>query len=206
MCSKFQVYRDTSGKTRFRLRADNNQVVAVGEAYEQHEGCIKGLTSILNNRNAAIEDLTIQGSPKAPNPKFEVYYDADGKFRFRLRAANGEVIAQGEACDTKWACLKCIEVVRCCYMASVEDPFVTEVVIESELPRIPDITIGVVKPVDVVIRLGDQTPMQKRVPLPVISLFTLLGLEFAMGLTEGAMNAVGSTREAAIKSAAASLQ
>ncbi len=29
--------------------------------------------------------------------KFEVYQDRAGKYRFRLKARNGEVVAQGEA-------------------------------------------------------------------------------------------------------------
>lgn len=33
--------------------------------------------------------------------KFEVYKDKAGKFRFRLKASNGQVIATGEAYETK---------------------------------------------------------------------------------------------------------
>jgi hypothetical protein len=33
--------------------------------------------------------------------KFEVYQDRVGKYRFRLKASNGEVVAQGEAYETK---------------------------------------------------------------------------------------------------------
>ena len=32
--------------------------------------------------------------------KFEVYEDKAGKFRFRLKAGNGEIVAVGEAYDT----------------------------------------------------------------------------------------------------------
>lgn len=194
MCPKFQVYKDTADKIHFRLRADNNQTVAVGEAHVEHEGCIKCITSMLNNRNAPIEDLTAGGSDKVPNPKFEIYTDAGGKFRFRLRAANGEVIASGEACESKSVCLENIDVVRCCYAAVIEDPFVTELVIESEIPINPPITIRAVpKAADVVFRFDDQEPQQKQAPLPVFSLLTVLGLEFAMGLTEGAIGAVSSS-------------
>ncbi len=35
--------------------------------------------------------------------KFEVYKDKASKYRFRLRASNGEVIATGEAYETKAA-------------------------------------------------------------------------------------------------------
>ncbi|MEL7157263.1 MAG: DUF1508 domain-containing protein [Actinomycetota bacterium] len=38
--------------------------------------------------------------------KFEVYTDKAGKYRFRLKAGNGEVIATGEAYETKAACKK----------------------------------------------------------------------------------------------------
>ena len=33
--------------------------------------------------------------------KFEVYEDKSGKFRFRLKAANGEIVATGEAYESK---------------------------------------------------------------------------------------------------------
>jgi uncharacterized protein YegP (UPF0339 family) len=33
--------------------------------------------------------------------KFEVYPDRAGKYRFRLKASNGEVVAQGEAYESK---------------------------------------------------------------------------------------------------------
>ncbi|MFI6984056.1 YegP family protein [Embleya sp. NPDC050154] len=44
--------------------------------------------------------------------KFEVYTDKNGKFRFRLKAGNGEIVATGEAYETKAACLKGVESVR----------------------------------------------------------------------------------------------
>ncbi|MFI6583161.1 YegP family protein [Embleya sp. NPDC050493] len=44
--------------------------------------------------------------------KFEVYTDKNGKFRFRLKAGNGEIIATGEAYETKAACLKGVESVK----------------------------------------------------------------------------------------------
>ena len=33
--------------------------------------------------------------------KFEVYEDRAGKYRFRLKASNGEIVASGEAYETK---------------------------------------------------------------------------------------------------------
>jgi hypothetical protein len=45
-------------------------------------------------------------------PKFEIYKDAAEKFRFRLKAANGEIIASGEAYDLKDSCKIGIESVK----------------------------------------------------------------------------------------------
>jgi len=44
--------------------------------------------------------------------KFEVYKDAAGKFRFRLKASNGQVIATGEAYESHAAALKGIASVQ----------------------------------------------------------------------------------------------
>ena len=44
--------------------------------------------------------------------KFEVYQDKSGKYRFRLKAGNGEIIASGEAYESKAGCLKGIESVK----------------------------------------------------------------------------------------------
>ena len=33
--------------------------------------------------------------------KFEIYKDKAGKYRFRLKAGNGEIVASGEAYETK---------------------------------------------------------------------------------------------------------
>ncbi len=48
----------------------------------------------------------------AGTPKFEVYKDKKGEYRFRLKAANGQVIATGEGYSTKANCLAGIESVK----------------------------------------------------------------------------------------------
>jgi len=45
-------------------------------------------------------------------PKFEVYVDKAGEYRFRLVAANGETIADSEGYKTKQGCLKGIASVQ----------------------------------------------------------------------------------------------
>ena len=45
-------------------------------------------------------------------PKFEWFKDKSGKFRFRLKAPNGEIIATGEAYNSKEACANGIESIK----------------------------------------------------------------------------------------------
>ncbi|WP_232665332.1 YegP family protein [Pseudonocardia sp. TRM90224] len=44
--------------------------------------------------------------------KFEVYEGKDGKFRFRLKAGNGEVVASGQGYSSKAAAHKGCEAVQ----------------------------------------------------------------------------------------------
>jgi uncharacterized protein YegP (UPF0339 family)/large-conductance mechanosensitive channel len=118
---KFQVYKDTAGKYRFRLRADNNKIIAIGEAYEQYAGCINGIKSIQKNFKAPVEDTTLEGQ-RFSNPKFQVYKDNAGKFRFHLFARNGEIIADSsEGYETKEACFNGIDVVGQSDDAEIKD-------------------------------------------------------------------------------------
>jgi len=46
-------------------------------------------------------------------PKFEIYKDAAGKFRWRLKAPNGQIIASsGEAYESRDACKNGIQSVK----------------------------------------------------------------------------------------------
>ena len=50
---KFEVYTDKAGKTRFRLKAKNGQIIAVGEAYESLKACLAGVASVKKNAEGA---------------------------------------------------------------------------------------------------------------------------------------------------------
>ena len=47
-----------------------------------------------------------------PEPVFEWYVDKAGKYRFKLKAANGEIIAISEAYASKDGCVNGIESVK----------------------------------------------------------------------------------------------
>lgn len=125
MSKKYQIYKDINGKFRFRLRAENNKIVAIGEAYEQHASCIDGIKSIQMNCNAEIEDSTIEGA-KILNPKYQVFYDEKSKFRFHLNSKNGEIIAQSQGYETKEGCLNGVNAVKNSCDAEIEDLTATQ--------------------------------------------------------------------------------
>ncbi|HZN77103.1 MAG TPA: YegP family protein [Micromonosporaceae bacterium] len=51
MAGKFELYKDKQGKFRFRLKAGNGEIIAVGEAYESKASALNGIDSV--RRNAA---------------------------------------------------------------------------------------------------------------------------------------------------------
>jgi len=118
--AKYQVYRDLDGKYRFRLRAANNKIVAVSEAYQTKAGCMNGVKSVQKNCESHVQDNTIE-SEKLANPKYEVFTDAASKFRFHLKASNGEIIAASEGYETKEGVLHGIDAVQKSCDAEIED-------------------------------------------------------------------------------------
>jgi uncharacterized protein YegP (UPF0339 family) len=120
MGAKYQVYKDVAGKYRFRLKAENNKIVAVSQGYEQHAGCLNGVKSVQANCDADIEDTTMEGK-QLPNPKYQVFYDKTCGYRFHLNAKNGEIIAASEGYKTKEGCMNGIKAVQASCNTEIED-------------------------------------------------------------------------------------
>lgn len=60
MAGKFEIYKDKANKFRFRLKAGNGEVIAVGEAYESKAGCLSGIESVRKNaRDAELVEVEI---------------------------------------------------------------------------------------------------------------------------------------------------
>lgn len=49
----FEVYQDGAGEYRFRLKAANNQVIAVSEGYKSKESCLNGIESVKESSQKA---------------------------------------------------------------------------------------------------------------------------------------------------------
>ncbi len=103
---KYVIKETKNGGFSFNLKANNGQVIASSQVYKALSSCKNGIASIQANAAvAAIEDQTAKDFVAQKNPKFEIYTDKAGEFRFRLKAKNGQIIAVGEAYETLKACL-----------------------------------------------------------------------------------------------------
>lgn len=97
----------------FNLKAGNGEVIATSEIYTTEAACMKGVESVRKNAaDAKLEDQTVAEVAAVTNPKFELYTDKAGEFRFRLKARNGEIIAVSEGYKAKASCLNGIDSVR----------------------------------------------------------------------------------------------
>ena len=109
---KFVVKKTNTG-IKFDLKATNGEVIATSEVYESEAGCLNSIESVKKNAPvAAVEDQTKEGFEAEKHPKFEVYADKAGEFRFRLKATNGQVIAVSEGYKAHASCLNGIESVK----------------------------------------------------------------------------------------------
>lgn len=132
MAAKYQVYKDVAGKFRFRLRAANNRIVVVSQAYEQHESALNGIKSIQNNCTVGIEDLTVEG-PRMNYPKYQVFMDKASEYRFRLTASNGQTIGASEGYETKESCLNGIKAMQASCGVYIEDLTVSQEAASAKL-------------------------------------------------------------------------
>jgi uncharacterized protein YegP (UPF0339 family) len=118
------VVRNTKTGIKFDLKAGNGEVIATSEVYASEASCLKGVASVQKNAPvAAVEDQTVEGYAVEKHPKFEMYVDKAGEFRFRLKATNGQVIAVSEGYKAKASCENGIASVK---KNAVDAPIVKE--------------------------------------------------------------------------------
>ena len=109
---KFEIKNVKSG-IKFNLKAGNGEIIATSEVYTTEAACRKGIESVRTNAAIApIEDQTVEPIEVQKHPKYEVYLDKAGEYRFRLKARNGEIIATGEGYKKKASCLNGIDSIK----------------------------------------------------------------------------------------------
>ena len=106
----FEVFYDAVGRFRFHLKAANGQIIAVSQSYGTKEAALKGIASIKKNAPIAktADFTTGETMPESTHragivqdPVFEIQCNAPDKFRFHLKAANGQIIAVSQSYLTK---------------------------------------------------------------------------------------------------------
>jgi hypothetical protein len=109
---KFEILQTKTG-IKFNLKAGNGEIIATSQVYKAEKYCRKGIASVIANApKAVIEDQTQDGFTVLKHPKFEIYKDKAGEYRFRLKATNGQIIATGEGYKAMAGCKNGIESIR----------------------------------------------------------------------------------------------
>lgn len=106
------IVKTTNTGIKFDLKAGNGEVIATSEVYASKAACLGGIESVRNSCAGGVEDQTVEGFAPEKHPKFEVYLDKGGEYRFRLKARNGEIVAVSEGYKAKASCLNGIESVK----------------------------------------------------------------------------------------------
>jgi len=98
----FEVYEDTSARWRWRLRHDNGNIIAdSSEGYASKQKAKQGLASVQSNAPSAYVEDQSEDDPEpdatdgGSDATFEIFEDSAGKWRWRLRHDNGNIIADG---------------------------------------------------------------------------------------------------------------
>ena len=100
MAGKFVITTAKNGEYTFNLKASNGEVIlTASETYTSLSACENGIASVKKNAGCPVEDQT--RDEKQGHPKFELYKDKGGEFRFRLKAGNGENIGKSEGYKAK---------------------------------------------------------------------------------------------------------
>ena len=106
------VVKEVKTGFKFNLKAGNGEIIATSEVYSSEKSCLNGIASVRKNCASEIEDQTVEPIEVQKHPKYEVYLDKAGEYRFRLKARNGEIIAVGEGYKKKASCLNGIESIK----------------------------------------------------------------------------------------------
>lgn len=106
---KFVMKATANDGFKFDLKAGNGEIIASSQVYKSDKACEAGIESVRKNALANVEDQTVENFEIQKHPKYELYTDKAGEYRFRLKAANGEIIATSEGYKSKASALNGIE-------------------------------------------------------------------------------------------------
>lgn len=99
---KFIIKKAKNDEYTFSLLAGNGEPILVpGETFATLAACKNSIESVKKNALAHVEDQTVEGYETLTHPKYELYKNDTGEFRWRLKARNGEPIGRSEGYKAK---------------------------------------------------------------------------------------------------------
>ncbi|MBQ5328975.1 MAG: YegP family protein [Oscillospiraceae bacterium] len=107
----YKIIKTTAGY-KFVLVSNIGEVLSTSEVYSTLESCINGIKSLQKHGHADIEDQSSENYNNIVNPKYEMYVDKEGLFRFRLKASNGLILSTSKGYFKKDECLGAIQKMR----------------------------------------------------------------------------------------------
>ena len=112
---RFEIKKAKDGRFVFNLYAPNHIIVATSQVYSSSSAAVNGIQSIIANaEKAPVEDNTLKNPTKQGFPKWEMYIDKGGEYRFRLYASNGNCVVHSQGYKQKSSCKNGIEsIIRC---------------------------------------------------------------------------------------------
>lgn len=106
----FEIKKSKDDRYVFNLYAANKVIIATSQIYSSSQSAVNGANSvILNAEKASIEDQTLKEYTPQPFPKWEIYKDKGGQYRFRLSASNGSCVCHSQGYTSKASCKNGIE-------------------------------------------------------------------------------------------------
>lgn len=102
---RFEIKKAKDGRYVFNLYAANHVIVATSQVYSSSQSALVGINSVIANADKApIEDQSLKSYETYGYPKWEIYVDKGGQYRFRLYAANGSCICHSQGYTSKTNC------------------------------------------------------------------------------------------------------
>ncbi len=107
---RFDIKRSKDGRYVFNLYASNHVIIATSQTYSSSTAAQNGIKSVIANApTAPIEDRTLKKHETLTYPKWELYQDKGGQYRFRLCASNGSCVCHSQGYTAKSNCKGGIE-------------------------------------------------------------------------------------------------
>lgn len=123
----FDIKKSKDGRFVFNLYSSNRVLIATSQVYSSSQSALAGAKSVMANAlRAEIEDTTLKNPSPKTYPKWEIYLDRAGEYRFRLNASNASCICHAKAgYSSKSSCKRAIDsIIRIAQDAEIDKTYI----------------------------------------------------------------------------------